>query len=514
MDAATQQAQNAIAAERRRMAETGNTAASARYFSRHRDDVLKRRIEYRIASGSIPTSVSMTRYGITIDAVNAIRRTSGLSPLKADVYPFRLTEEDMSPSLNAEVSRRMADETKMRELRDAKQRAETIVRQRQQAQVATSEAADILATNSDLVNSDGSFKTSIEDVRSYFLTPDPRTGKLPIIRDPAGNDLKKGTRKLTLKLTFSTLTSAMNCDTSHDIVDCIKNFDKVEKYFKEQYELHKEADKDGEKAGYAASTILTALQRLFAVNFYYLLNFTRGTDQPPLIPDAIVEKYNKLSRYYQGLAQARQAEQRDKDNVSDFKTIMDMVLKEFPKTSEDYPWENLLIRLYNWLTIRDDYGGLKIVNSKDKFTSDEDEAFIYVPTRSTGKASIRINDHKTVKKYGPIKHELDAALTKEVKFYMKENGLTYGDFLFHKKKNKKKPAGSMSAKVGKMLKAAGVKDIPGVDNKGSINLFRHSKISSVGADATPEEKAKLAEEMNHLPTTQLTYVRNTVQAEK
>ncbi len=200
MDAATQQARDAIEAEARRMAETGNTAASARYFLRHRDDVLKRRIEYRIAAGSIPTSISMRRYGITIDAVNAIRRTSGLPPLKKDVYPFRLSEEDMLPSLNAEVSRRMADETKMRELRDAKQRAEQIVRERQKAEAATSEAADALATNSDLVNADGTFKTSIQDVRSYFLTPNPRTGELPVIRDPAGNDLKEGTRKLTLDL--------------------------------------------------------------------------------------------------------------------------------------------------------------------------------------------------------------------------------------------------------------------------------------------------------------------------
>ncbi len=495
------------------MAETGNTAASARYFLRHRDDVLKRRIEYRIAAGSIPTSISMRRYGITIDAVNAIRRTSGLPPLKKDVYPFRLSEEDMLPSLNAEVSRRMADETKMRELRDAKQRAEQIVRERQKAEAATSEAADALATNSDLVNADGTFKTSIQDVRSYFLTPNPRTGELPVIRDPAGNDLKEGTRKLTLDLTFRTLTKAMNCDTSHDIVDCIKNFDKIEKYFKEQYKLHLDAVKNGlPRAGYTAGSILTALQRLYAVNFYYLLNFTRGTDTPPLIPDAIVEKYNKLSRYYQSLAQSRTAKLQQTETLSTFKSIKEMVLKKYPKTTESYPWQNMLIRMYDWLTIRDNYGNLEIVDSMDKITSNKKKAYIYVPSRANNKGYIQINDYKTVKKYGAIKYEIPLNLTKEIRFYMKENNLKAGDYLFHQVHNKNKPWGKLSDHIKAMLKSAGVKDIEGIDNKGNVNLFRHAKISEVAPDADEKTRAELAEQMTHLPSTQLTYVRSVVQA--
>ena len=338
------------------------------------------------------------------------------------------------------------------------------------------------------------------------MTKDPKTGKLPIIRDPAGNSLAESTRKLTLNLTLRTLTKAMNCDVNHDIVVCMKKFDKIEKFFANKYKLHLE----GVKGGYSAGTILTNLQRLFAVNFYYLLNFTRGTDNPPLIPDEIVDKYNKLSRFYQALAQSKTATQQQTDKVSNFKTIMDMVLKKYPKTAKSYPWENMLMRLYNWMTIRDDYGSLKIVSSKEDITSDENKAYIYVPTRSTGKAFIQINNHKTVKKYGAIKQELDGPLTKEVRYYMKENDLKAGDFLFHKVKNTKSPWGSLSLKISKMLEEAGVKSIKGIDNKGSVNLFRHAKISSLAPDATPEERAKLAEQMNHLPTTQLTYVRNMV----
>ena len=54
--AAIQQARTAIAAEKRRQEAKGNTAAAARYFTRHKSDVLKRRIEYRIAAWSAMAS--------------------------------------------------------------------------------------------------------------------------------------------------------------------------------------------------------------------------------------------------------------------------------------------------------------------------------------------------------------------------------------------------------------------------------------------------------------------------
>ncbi len=503
---ARQQARDAIEAERRRMAEKGNTAASARYFSRHKDDVLKRRIEYRIAAGSIPTSVSMERYGITIDSVNAIRRISGLPPLKADVYPLRLTDEDMSPSLNAEVSRRMADETKMRELNEAKQRAEKIVLERQQAEAATSDAADILATDRNLVNADGTFKTSIEDVKAYFLTPDPRTGELPIIRDSRGGDLAKRTRESTIKATLHTLQQAMNCDTSRDIVDCMKNFEKVKTFFAAQYK--KNQDSGGKfGVGLSAKTILSRIQRMYALNYYYLLNFTRGTNKPPLLPDDIVDKYSALSRFYQGLADKKTEQQVKTDVVYPFSKIMEMVQKKFPKTADSYPWQNLIIRLYDYKTVRDNYSELLIVNSKDKITDKKDKGYIVVPPKN-GLVYIQVNSHKTVKRYGKIKVELDAALTKEVRFYMKANDLSYGDYLFHKKNRKREfYKNGLTSVIGKMLREAGVKDTDDADNNQNINLFRHAKVSEVAPNATEEEKIELAEKMNHMTTTQTQYVR-------
>ncbi len=44
----------------------------------------------------------------------------------------------------------------------------------------------------------------------------------------------------------------------------------------------------------------------------------------------------------------------------------------------------------------------------------------------------------------------------------------------------------------------------------SCELDRDAKISSLAPDADAATRAKLAEQMRHLPSTQLTYVRSTV----
>ena len=106
---------------------------------------------------------------------------------------------------------------------------------------------------------------------------------------------------------------------------------------------------------------------------------------------------------------------------------------------------------------------------------------------------------------------MDSSLSKEVRFYMAANELTYGDYLFHQVKHKNKPWGILSSHIFKMLKEAGLKGMPDADgNKGGVNLFRHAKISSLAPDADAATRAKLAEQMRHLPSTQLTYVRSTV----
>ncbi len=186
-----------------------------------------------------------------------------------------------------------------------------------------------------------------------------------------------------------------------------------------------------------------------------------------------------------------------------------MVLAKYPKTAKTYPWQNLLMRLINYRTVRDDFGHLKLVDDKEKIKESETEGFLYVP-RGRGLAFMS-TFHKTQRKYDLLKTEFPADLTREIKAYIRINKLEYGDYLFHQERSKSKPRGQMSTSVAGMLKTAGVKDLQGVKNTGNFNLFRHARISEVAEKGmSANERQQLSEAMNHLPTTQVAYLRKVV----
>ena len=144
--------------------------------------------------------------------------------------------------------------------------------------------------------------------------------------------------------------------------------------------------------------------------------------------------------------------------------------------------ESLIAKFYNELTVRDDYG-LVISNKNLK-----NENYLLISPKSM---EVVINNYKTDKRYGVIRHKLSKPLEKLTRAYILKNKIQKGDYLFG--------AELLSSFVSKTNTTLGY--------KGGINLFRHMKISEELAKATPAERVKLADVMKHSPVVQKAYLR-------
>ena len=144
--------------------------------------------------------------------------------------------------------------------------------------------------------------------------------------------------------------------------------------------------------------------------------------------------------------------------------------------------EILIAKFYDELTVRDDYG--LVITDKNL----ENKKYLLIKPASI---EVVINNYKTDKKYGVIRHKLTKALEKITRTYITKNGLKLGDYLFGTE--------HLSSFVSKMNKI--------LEYKGGVGLFRHMKITEQLSKATPAERVKLAEVMKHSPVIQKTYLR-------
>ena len=144
--------------------------------------------------------------------------------------------------------------------------------------------------------------------------------------------------------------------------------------------------------------------------------------------------------------------------------------------------ESLIAKFYDELTVRDDYG--LVITDKNL----ENKNYLLIKPTSI---EIVINNYKTDKKYGIIRHKLTKALEKITRAYITKNGLKIGDYLFGTE--------HLSSFVSKMNKTLGYKS--------GVGLFRHMKITEQLGMATPAERVKLAEVMKHSPVVQKAYLR-------
>ena len=163
----------------------------------------------------------------------------------------------------------------------------------------------------------------------------------------------------------------------------------------------------------------------------------------------------------------------------------DKVVEKFGNEGREY----LITELYKEIKARDDLI-LKVVKSKDDAVGDDN----YLIIGKGPQASVVINSYKTKKKYGDFEVKLSSGLTSLIRKYLKDNKISYNEYLFHSK--------SLSVIVGRMNKALGV------TGYGATNVFRkmlQTDLDKIGA--SPEQRLQLANELKHsMPTAKKSYV--------
>ena len=162
-----------------------------------------------------------------------------------------------------------------------------------------------------------------------------------------------------------------------------------------------------------------------------------------------------------------------------FDEYLNKVTESFGEDGREY----LIAKLYEEIKARDDLI-LKVVKTRDDVVDDDN----YLIINKNQQAEVVINSYKTIKKYGEFEVKLSNSLTSLIRKYLKNNQISYNDYLFNTK--------SLSVIVSRMNKAIGV------IGYGATNVFR--KMLQTDLDrrgATPEQKIKLANELKHSTAT-------------
>jgi hypothetical protein len=170
-----------------------------------------------------------------------------------------------------------------------------------------------------------------------------------------------------------------------------------------------------------------------------------------------------------------------------FQQYINDVKNKFGEDSKMY----VLARLYDVMTLRDDFSNLIIVSSLANITDDTDKNYIYIP-KNKSPVTIRINSYKTDKKYGVIHKNLPIAISKLIKNYAEDNDLNEGDYLFGRN------VGAYISQKNKEISYEG------------ISQLRHIKVSDLlnRQDITAEQRLELSNSMMHSPNIQEAYKRN------
>jgi len=194
--------------------------------------------------------------------------------------------------------------------------------------------------------------------------------------------------------------------------------------------------------------------------------------------------YDKLTIQYSDAIDEK------KDKLPSMEQYMKLVLERFGADSTEY----LLIKLYDEVPVRDDFGKLNIVSTQKQANENKELNYIVIP--KSGVASVILNDYKTKSKYGQLVFKLSTELTKDIKKYIKSNP-TDDNTLFKSK-------GTLTQLVGKINKE--------VNLTGGINTIRHIKITTLFndpefKDMSVEKRMDLSKKMGNSVVIQKTYLR-------
>ena len=185
---------------------------------------------------------------------------------------------------------------------------------------------------------------------------------------------------------------------------------------------------------------------------------------------------------YARLFEIQKLKKPEQGPVPTFEAYLVKSLEQFGADSKEY----LLARLYQEITLRDDFG-LTLTDGK----MDSETNYLLVKRRHL---FVVINSYKTEAKYGQIKHKLSAGVADLIRDYIAKHDKHSGDLLFD--------ALQLSPFLNAMNETLGY--------SGGSNLFRQMRVSNEIVAATPEQRIDLAAEMRHGTGVQLNYVRSNV----
>jgi hypothetical protein len=227
--------------------------------------------------------------------------------------------------------------------------------------------------------------------------------------------------------------------------------------------------------------------------------------------ESVKKRYEEIdalfNKYDAQVNAANLSKPKEGVRVLPFKEIKRRVERAFPRNSQEIPKQNLYINMYAEFVSRDDMKNLKLSTEQPPQNVDAlkrlrlPQNTLYVSKKS---AVIALVDYKTSNMYGPQRFAFSEKVSKLIWEYIKGNKLLETDktsgTLFGKS--------GMSTFVGNMLDAIGQSR----GNEGAINVLRKSYVSSemdkAGAGMTAEERQALAFHMRHSVNTSYKYVRD------
>ena len=227
---------------------------------------------------------------------------------------------------------------------------------------------------------------------------------------------------------------------------------------------------------------------LFLIDNRYFEEF------PNEIKELYLDQFNELK-----LKTTKEVEvKKQNEKVENFDNYIQRVKSIFGESSKEYA----LIKLYDAVPARDDFGKLKLIKknkietlkNNDLLQRDERDNFLNI-TESKN-YEIILTTFKTDTKYKTISRILDNETTKLLKQYINKNKIDIGDYVFTKKRSR------LSQFITKLNKKLNI--------DAGINFIRHSKISTeinkLGID-DDKERIELTKQMLHSIFAQQGYER-------
>ena len=160
-------------------------------------------------------------------------------------------------------------------------------------------------------------------------------------------------------------------------------------------------------------------------------------------------------------------------SIPSFEEYLQKCVEHFGEKSREY----LIAKIYHEVSCRND---LNLVLLSDAVRLNREKNYIIV--NEFPKATIIINDYKTVDRYGKFNQELSEDLTKLIKEYILTHHIENGDIFFN--------MNNISMVVSRMNKTLGYEGF------GAINLFR-KMISSDAKDLSLKEQLKVSKKLKH-----------------